>query len=292
LPRYTSVLLSLLWLALSTSAQTAQPSVSDRHTQAGRDKISEATEGQKNPCKTLATMAPLVDGAFDGQKNETRMIRPLLTDPEDTTWDDLTDCANGTRKPAERSEALRVSAVWERLRAEAFQKLYRDSVPVSAPACTNLEKLYSIVSAAKDQSAALPPDSRGVAIRKDLIDCANDSYRLNQSRPRSQEADAAEYLSAWTEKNEDYIIARYNELAGDHNQLLAGANDLVEKYNALLGDYEKERSLALQAIHANDSYVHSMERMAFFQSMQAQPVNCAGTSYSYGKWGTFNVECH
>jgi hypothetical protein len=53
------------------------------------------------------------------------MIRPLLTDPEDTIWDELIDCANQTHQASERSEALRVSAIWERLRSEAFQKLYQ-----------------------------------------------------------------------------------------------------------------------------------------------------------------------
>ena len=74
--------------------------------------------------------------------------------------------------------------------------------------------------------------------------------------------------------------------------MLESANGLVGKYNALLDDYEKERSLAMQAINADDSSLNSLERMVFFQSMQVRPMNCGGTSYSYGTWGTFNLECH
>jgi hypothetical protein len=65
--------------------------------------------------------------------------------------------------------------------------------------------------------------------------------------------------------------------------LLESANELVGRYNALLDDYEKERSLAMQAINANDSSLKSLERIVLFQSMQARPMNCGGTSYSYGK---------
>jgi hypothetical protein len=282
------MILFVIWSADSVSAQRSQST----SVQARRNEAASA-DATAAACKTVDTMAPLVDGAFDGREKETRMLTTLLTDPEDSVWDELTDCANGTRRPSEASEALRVSAVWERLRSEAFQKLYRDSAPVSAPACADLERTYSIVKAANDQSdTSSKPDNRGVAIRKKLIDCANESYRLNQSRPRPQEADAAEYLSVWTERNQKYLIASYNDLVHDYNQLLESANELVVKYNVLLDDYEKERSLAMQAINANDSSLKSLERMVLFQSMQVRPMNCGGTSYSYGKWGTFNLECH
>lgn len=48
----------------------------------------------------------------------------------------------------------------------------------------------------------------------------------------------------------------------------------------------------MQAINANDSSVKSLEHMVLFQSMQVRPMNYGGTTYSYGKWGTFNFECH
>jgi hypothetical protein len=73
--------------------------------------------------------------------------------------------------------------------------------------------------------------------------------------------------------------------------LLAEANALVAKYNTLADDYEKLRTLTRQAISANDAYITSLERVTLFQSLQARPVNCSGTSYSYGKWGTFNMGC-
>jgi hypothetical protein len=287
----------------SLDAQGSSQSSSDKTDESDRfvrehqgPSVSTEKSGSRrseNPCARVATLGAVIDGAFDGKRDEMRMVQPLLSDVDDEIWDELSDCANQTHKASERSEALRVSAFWERLRSEEFQKLYRDSVPVSAPACGDLERMYRIVKAAKYQNdASSKPDSGGAAVRKNLVDCANDSYRLNQGHPRSQETDAAEYLSIWTARNQDYLIARYNGLASDHSQLLESANDLVGKYNALLDDSEKERSIAMQAINANDSSVKSLERMVLFQSMQVRSMTCGGSSYSYGKWGTFNFECH
>jgi hypothetical protein len=120
------ILVSVPALAQTSQSTTEKPDELDTFVREYRK--STAKPGTSNPCKKVDTLAVLIDGAFDGQKNEVRMVRPLLTDPEDTIRDELTDCANGTRRPSEASEALRVSAIWERLRSGAFQKLYRDSI--------------------------------------------------------------------------------------------------------------------------------------------------------------------
>jgi hypothetical protein len=68
-----------------------------------------------------------------------------LTDPADSIWDELIDCAEATAKPSERAEALRVAAIWEELRATTFEKMYleekalRESVIAAAAAAAGRE---------------------------------------------------------------------------------------------------------------------------------------------------------
>jgi hypothetical protein len=133
--RYGYLLLSFLWLAPSATAQKPQASKPIEP-----DAILAAIKA--DGCKKLGALGDLIDPTeWDAQGNpiynETRIAAAITADPGDSTWDTLIDCYEGTRKPSERVEALRVAAQWERLRADAFQKSYRDTAaaqPVSAPA--------------------------------------------------------------------------------------------------------------------------------------------------------------
>jgi hypothetical protein len=115
-----SLLVPLLSLALSSPAQQAQSAITP-----SRGKAALVETGA---CKTLNSIGALVDGAFDGQKNETRILAPMLKDPDDSIWDTLIDCSQATTKASDRAKVLRVIAMWEFLRAEAFQNMYLEEV--------------------------------------------------------------------------------------------------------------------------------------------------------------------
>jgi len=112
---FTFILLSILSLAVSTLAQQTQSSTTQAHSK---------SSPSASACKTLATTAALVDGAFDGKTNEPRMLAPMLSDPDDPIWNILIECSEATKKPFQSAEALRVAAMWERLRADMFRKMY------------------------------------------------------------------------------------------------------------------------------------------------------------------------
>jgi hypothetical protein len=123
--KWNYLLVPLLSLALSASALQAQSAAQ----KAARGK---AAPGNSDACKTLGTIGALVDGAFDGQKNETRILTPMMTDPDDSIWDTLIDCSDATTKASERAEALRSAAMWEWLRAQAFRRMYLEVAAASA----------------------------------------------------------------------------------------------------------------------------------------------------------------
>lgn len=120
--KWTYLLVPLLSLALSAVALQAQL--------AGAQKAvrGKATQGNPDACKTLGTIGTLVDGAFDGQKDETRILTPMMSDPDDSIWDTLIGCSDATTKASERAEALRSAAMWEWLRAQLFRKMYLEAV--------------------------------------------------------------------------------------------------------------------------------------------------------------------
>src|SRR5713226_8050671 len=124
--KWIYLLVPFLLLAFSTPAQ--QKSTDPL------DQLRRATAAlrAKTRCKNLGTLGAVVDGAFDGQKTESRMLTPMMTDPEDSIWDTLIDCSEATTKPSERAEALRVAAMWEWVRAQAFRRLYLQEVALNA----------------------------------------------------------------------------------------------------------------------------------------------------------------
>jgi len=236
----------------------------------------------------LSTTGDLVDGAFDGKRNEIQMLGSMTTDPDDSIWDSLVDCAETTKRPSVRAEALRVAGVWERLRAEAFRKLSVDKQTISAAACEHLDKLESRVKEVSGGQSARTPVSDYAAVLDSLTNCANESHRLNQGKPQSEEARARLLMTAWDSWNK---VAAYRALAADYDQLVGEDEKLVNQYNTLVRDYNGLLEHAREAFSANDAYIRSLEGVVVLQSLQRRPLNCSGTSYSYGKWGTFSADC-
>jgi hypothetical protein len=66
---FTFILFSLPPLAVFTSAQ---------QTQSRATQTRSKTLPRPDACKTLGTTAALVDAAFDGKSNESRMLAPML----------------------------------------------------------------------------------------------------------------------------------------------------------------------------------------------------------------------
>jgi hypothetical protein len=85
---------------------------------------------------------------------------------------------------------------------------------------------------------------------------------------------------------------KLRRLSRDYDEVLADDSALVEKYNSLVRNYNYLLDIAQKSAHASDNYIASLQRFVLLQSVQRQPVNRDGTSYSYGTWGTFNVNCH
>src|SRR5438094_3810329 len=208
--RYVYIFVSLLWLTASATAQQPQASAPIEP-----DPILAAMKADS--CKRLGTLEDLVDG-----ENETEIAAAIAADPGDSTWDTLIDCYEGTRKPSERVEALRVAAQWERLRADAFQKSYRDTAaarPVSAPACKVLNKLDAQTKAIMptketiDDGSYQRPDNFG-EILAPLIACSTESKRLNAGKP------VPEYVQADT----DLAMLSHADHVANENRLWLAAN--------------------------------------------------------------------
>jgi hypothetical protein len=54
----------------------------------------------------------------------------------------------------------------------------------------------------------------------------------------------------------------------------------------------KRRSNDLVRLSSSESYARSLQRAVLFQSLEKKSLNCTGTAYSYGTWGTFSADCH
>lgn len=245
-------------------------------------------EGSRSACRRLGELTALVDGAFDGQKDELQMVDSLAMEPDDVIWDEMVDCAESTKRPAQRAAALRAIAIWERLRAETFRKIRVDEQPIPAAACKGLDGLESRVKEVSGGGMAPVPVSDYAGVLEPLSKCANESRRLNQGKPQSEEARARLLMTAWDSWNK---AVAYRVLAVDYDQLVAEDERLVNQYNALVRDYNGLLEHARKAFAANDAYIRSLEGVVMLQSLQRKPLNCSGNSYSYGKWGTFSVDC-
>jgi hypothetical protein len=248
----------------------------------------------------LKSIAAAVDKYFDEENDAIlAMIRgsdspgpTVASDQPDTIWDTLVDCSRETKSSSQRAEALRVSAIWEKIRADNLQKLYSAAQPVGSPQCRNLDRINDIVIVAQRQKDGEQPETGGILVRKELLDCANASYRLNQGKPRSEEAAALWNLASWTDRNQRDLVHRYNALVREYNELHAHDDSMVTSYNTLAGDFERLLAAASRYLSSSDSYTRSLERAVLFQSMERKPLNCTGTGYSYGTWGTFSADCH
>src|SRR5271163_2272755 len=87
--RCVYVLVSFLWLTASATAQKPQASAPIEP-----NPILAAMKA--DGCKRLGTLGDLVDG-----ENRTEIVAAIAADPGDSTWNTLSDCYEGTRKPSE-----------------------------------------------------------------------------------------------------------------------------------------------------------------------------------------------
>jgi hypothetical protein len=101
-----------------------------------------------------------------------------------------------TRPKTQKSEAFRVLAVWESLRADNLQKLYNAVQPVKSPQCQNLGKLADRVDAAiENREQVSTEEVRSVALS--LGACADDSEELNANRKAWEALIARDQMFRW-----------------------------------------------------------------------------------------------
>jgi hypothetical protein len=224
---FTFILLSLLSLAVSTLAQQTQSPATQAHSK---------NSPSPSACKTLATTAALVDDAFDGKSNESRMLAPMLSDPDDPIWNVLIECSEATKKPSQSAEALRVAAMWERLRAQNFEQKYTDIKPVAASSCKDLDKLEWRVKTFNRQltpaTTSIAPDYEQVL--NELNSCAKESRERNKEKPGTEGARAQFMMTSWDSTNKAIELRR---LSRDYDEVLADDTALVGKFNSLVGSY-------------------------------------------------------
>jgi len=242
-------------------------------------------------------LAALVDGALEGRNNGTLAVPPtevlnriraiantereeeekndpILTairhagtstqtqtappEDSDSVWDALIDCYDLTEKPSQREEALRVAAVWELLRADAFQKMYRAAAsPVRSARCRDLDRLAERVDAALKNNEpwkSPPPDFQPVL--QGLRGCAEDSEQLNSNRELPEALRARRLMFGWEVMLYNSLVAGYNavgavkkaphEVAGEEwRKALADPSSLVTvRADERLPDGELARAAA------------------------------------------------
>jgi hypothetical protein len=145
-------------------------------------------------CADLGTEGTVVDKLFDVEGNPVfdlvddagKPYGPLSPDTPDSLWNRLIDCANQSHNESERADALRVTALWERWRAESFAKQRREAKLVHPASCDNLDQLrdtVSTVTAVSPESASARSMDDYPAIVEALKSCVNDITNLNKARP-------------------------------------------------------------------------------------------------------------
>lgn len=278
--RSASFLLLLLSLAVYAKPQKAAKQKSPDA------KISQVVAA----CKTLGTIASLVDGTFDGEKNATTILTPMLTYADDSIWDALIDCSETTKKPAENAEALRVAAIWERLRAEGFRKAYIAEQPRRATACETLDQLKARVKAVtvEEPTATTKSVPDYDSISNGLLKCANDTIRLNTDGHPSSEGWA---VSMFHELQEWELRRQRESWKAAYDDLLVRANELVKDYNSLLDKHNSFVATVSEHERSGGAYIQALQHFAFFEAIPKPNVRCTGTFYSYGTWGTVTSGC-
>jgi len=210
------------------------------------------------------------------------MIGAVLDEPQDSIWDELISCADGTQSASVRAEALRIAAMWENLRASGFRRQVIAEKYVPATACSDLGKLETQMKTARDTMLETHTMSSEVyqELSNALNRCAGESRRMNISRPRSEEAEAWFLLLTLDSTFKGATIGR---MAAEYNQLLSHDEELTGRYNTLVRNYNDLLDHALQNVTANDTFVRSLRQRAALQSLQRTQLTCSGTSYSVGR---------
>ena len=170
------VCLCLASVLLGSSAHSQQKS--PESSKPVQERKSDAPPAK---CGDLGFWAKMLDAAFDGDENQLRKLAPFIADSDDTIWDTLIDCSKATKMSPERTEAFRLAAIWEALRADSYREIYKASlVLVKSPQCRDLDQLKGKVDAADKENGKFTQgdfDSVFLALRT----CAQDSVRLNSN---------------------------------------------------------------------------------------------------------------
>ncbi|MHB8502087.1 MAG: hypothetical protein ACYDHE_14245 [Candidatus Acidiferrales bacterium] len=254
-----------VFLFLVASA-SAQEKLADATKTAHRKKLTATAP----VCKNLSTLAALVDAVFDGQKNGSLTLSPIqdlnkiraVADKEreeeekndpilaairnagtstetqtappeeiDSVWDTLIDCSQATRKPSEREEALRVAAIWEWLRADAFQKMYRAAAsPVTSARCRDLDRLAERIDAAvKNNEAWKNPPQDFQRVLQGLRGCAEDSEQLNSNREQPEALKARRLMFSWEVMLYNSSVAAFNAMGPENKARHEGSAESTEQ---------------------------------------------------------------
>lgn len=174
--------------------RTTDPKQSAR--QSSRTEKKSAGDAVVPACKDLDSLREEMDDYFDPILAAIggRQWTDIPSDAPDLTWDTLVDCANQAKSQAQREKALRVLAMWEKIRADNFRKRYlaAPAQPILAPACENLDQFITRVEQITRTFPTgtendLPGYDLNGLILNALVECANDSNELNKDRAISPE---------------------------------------------------------------------------------------------------------
>ncbi len=196
--KWTCLLVTLLSLALCTLAQQANLPSQKQDLILNAVRSSSAsnaqTQGEHSPkrenrvtvapaCKNLETLSATVERYFEILDTSSHEQMPM--DEDGSTWDSLIDCANQTHSSSQRTEALRVAAMWEHLRAEGFRKMYlREAALLSG--VTMSATLPSSVT--QPSTPAENPLVRSLQKAQDSIDAESEKARRAAAEKVQREA--------------------------------------------------------------------------------------------------------
>jgi hypothetical protein len=130
-------LLSLAFCAMAQQADLPSAQTQGEHSPRRENRVTVAPA-----CKNLEKLSTTVEQYFEIL--DTKSHEPMPMDEDGSTWDSLIDCANQTHSPSQRTEALRVAAMWEHLRAEGFREMYIREVALLSSVTMNANAPSSV----------------------------------------------------------------------------------------------------------------------------------------------------
>lgn len=254
-------------------------------------------------CRGLESLEAEIDDRFDAENNHDPILAAMRgvsgkqwTDiplgANDATWDTLVSCADQTKSGMQRAKALRVLAEWEGIRADNFQKQYLATQPTHSSACDNLSTLTDRIEAVTRTKATEPTAKRPLDyeyVLSALVKCANSSNNLNKGKAVSDE-----YMTASADVGNWQLWEMAREGSAwqrAYSEQVTNANELVDQYNSLLDEGQRLIQTHDRNDQATETYILALEHAAMFTTVAPPAVNCTGTFYVYGSWGTATSTC-